>query len=244
LSSLLELRGIEKRFGAISALQGVDLRLEAGEVLGLLGDNGAGKSTLMKVVSGAYRPDKGEYWLDGERVSFRSPQDARSRQLEMVYQDLALCDTLDVAQNIFLGREPKKTLAGLSFIDHRKLHEEAAQVLERLHINVPSTRVKVKHLSGGQRQAIAIGRALTFAPKVLILDEPTAALAVKEVGEVLDLIRKLRDEGVGVILISHRLQDVMAVSDRIMVMYEGRKVAERQSHETNLQEVIELIVQA
>ncbi len=244
MSSLLELRGIEKRFGAISALQGVDLRLEAGEVLGLLGDNGAGKSTLMKVVSGAYRPDKGEYWLDGERVSFRSPQDARSRQLEMVYQDLALCDTLDVAQNIFLGREPKKTLAGLSFIDHHTLHEEAERVLERLHINVPSTRVKVKHLSGGQRQAIAIGRALTFAPKVLILDEPTAALAVKEVGEVLDLIRKLRDEGVGVILISHRLQDVMAVSDRIMVMYEGRKVAERQSHETNLQEVIELIVQA
>jgi simple sugar transport system ATP-binding protein len=162
----------------------------------------------------------------------------------MVYQDLALCDTLDVAQNIFLGREPKKTLAGLSFIDHHTLHEEAERVLERLHINVPSTRVKVKHLSGGQRQAIAIGRALTFAPKVLILDEPTAALAVKEVGEVLDLIRKLRDEGVGVILISHRLQDVMAVSDRIMVMYEGRKVAERQSHETNLQEVIELIVQA
>lgn len=244
MSSLLELRGIEKRFGAISALQGVDLRLEAGEVLGLLGDNGAGKSTLMKVVSGAYRPDKGEYWLDGERVSFRSPQDARSRQLEMVYQDLALCDTLDVAQNIFLGREPKKTLAGLSFIDHHTLHDEAERVLERLHINVPSTKVKVKHLSGGQRQAIAIGRALTFAPKVLILDEPTAALAVKEVGEVLDLIRKLRDEGVGVILISHRLQDVMEVSDRIMVMYEGRNVAERQSADTNLQEIIELIVQA
>lgn len=244
MSSLLELRGIEKRFGAISALQGVDLRLEAGEVLGLLGDNGAGKSTLMKVVSGAYRPDKGEYWLDGERVSFRSPQDARSRQLEMVYQDLALCDTLDVAQNIFLGREPKKTLAGLSFIDHHTLHDKAERVLERLHINVPSTKVKVKHLSGGQRQAIAIGRALTFAPKVLILDEPTAALAVKEVGEVLDLIRKLRDEGVGVILISHRLQDVMEVSDRIMVMYEGRNVAERQSADTNLQEIIELIVQA
>jgi simple sugar transport system ATP-binding protein len=244
LSNLLELSGIEKRFGAIHALQGVDLRLEAGEVLGLLGDNGAGKSTLMKVVSGAYRPDKGEYWLDGERVSFRSPQDARNRQLEMVYQDLALCDTLDVAQNIFLGREPRKKLAGLSFIDHKKLHEQAERVLERLHINVPSTRAKVKHLSGGQRQAIAIGRALTFAPKVLILDEPTAALAVKEVGEVLDLIRNLRNEGVGVILISHRLQDVMAVSDRIMVMYEGRNVAERQSADTNLQEVIELIVQA
>lgn len=241
---MLELSGIEKRFGAIHALQGVDLRLEAGEVLGLLGDNGAGKSTLMKVVSGAYRPDKGTYCLDGEKVSFRSPQDARSRQLEMVYQDLALCDTLDVAQNIFLGREPHKKLAGLSFIDHQKLHAQAEQVLERLHINVPSTRVKVKHLSGGQRQAIAIGRALTFSPKVLILDEPTAALAVKEVGEVLDLIRNLRDEGVGIILISHRLQDVMAVSDRIMVMYEGRNVAERQSVDTNLQEIIELIVQA
>jgi simple sugar transport system ATP-binding protein len=242
--SLLELRNIHKHFGAIQALKGVNLRLEAGEVLGLLGDNGAGKSTLMKVISGAYRPDDGEYLLEGSPVSFRSPQDARKRQLEMVYQDLALCDTLSVAKNIFLGREPTRYLAGLKFVDQARLHANASEVLARLHIKVPSTRVKVRHLSGGQRQAIAIGRALSFAPKVLILDEPTAALAVKEVNEVLDLIRRLRDEGVGIILISHRLQDVMAVSDRIMVMYEGRNVAERNSQDTNLQEVIKLIVQA
>ena len=241
---LLELRGIEKGFGPIQALRGVDLTLLRGEVLGLVGDNGAGKSTLMKVVSGALVPDRGEIVLEGRRVIFRSPQDARRRQLEMVYQDLSLCDTIDVAKNLFLGREPVRSLLGVKLLDHRSLHRKAREILERLHVSVPSTHITVRNLSGGQRQAIAIGRAVSFDPKILILDEPTAALAVKEVEEVLALIRRLKTQGVGVILISHRLQDIMSVSDRIMVMYEGRKVAERQVEETDLQEVIRLIVQA
>jgi simple sugar transport system ATP-binding protein len=241
---ILELKGIKKSFGAIRALRGVDLQLHPGEVLGLLGDNGAGKSTLMKVVSGAYVPDEGTYLLDGREVHFKSPKDARQERLEMVYQDLSLCDSIDVAKNLFLGREPVRKILGLKFLDHNRLHEEAQEILERLHIKVPSTHVTVKNLSGGQRQAIAIGRAVSFNPKVLILDEPTAALAVREVDEVLSLIRRLRDQGVGIILISHRLQDVMAASDRIMFMYEGSKVAERKTSETNLEEVIRLIVQA
>ncbi len=241
-AALLQLNGIAKSFGPITALQGVDLRLDRGEVLGLVGDNGAGKSTLMKVISGAYVPDRGDYLLEGAPVRFRSPRDARRERVEMVYQDLSLCDSVDVAKNIFLGREPVRRIAGLPFIDHRRLHAEARKILDRLHIKVASTRIPVKNLSGGQRQAIAIGRSVSFDPKLLILDEPTAALAVKEVGEVLDLIRRLRDQGVGVILISHRLQDVMEVSDRIMVMFEGKKVAERATDDTSLEEVIRLIV--
>ena len=241
---VLELTGIEKRFGPIVALSGVDLTLRAGEVLGVVGDNGAGKSTLMKVISGAYVPDGGTYRLDGEEVRFRSPADARAQHLEMVYQDLSLCDTIDVARNLFLGREPTRRILGLPLLDHAKLHSQAQEVLERLQIKVPSTHAKVKNLSGGQRQAIAIGRSVASDPKVLILDEPTAALAVKEVGEVLDLIRRLKSHGVGVILISHRLQDVLEVTDRIMFMFEGRKVAERPTSDTDLEEVIKLIVQA
>ena len=241
---VLELKQIEKSFGPIQALRGVDLQLRPGEVLGLLGDNGAGKSTLMKVVSGAYTPDNGAYLLNGKEVHFTSPQEARRERLEMVYQDLSLCDTLDVARNLFLGREPVRNVLGARFLDHRKLHSEAEAILERLHVRVPSTRVVVKNLSGGQRQAIAIGRAVSFEPKVLILDEPTAALAVREVNEVLELIRRLRNEGVGVIFISHRLQDVMAVCDRLVFMSEGRNVAERRTSETTLEEVIQLIVQA
>ena len=241
---LLELKNIQKSFGPIQALRGVDLKLYPGEVVGLLGDNGAGKSTLMKVVSGAYTPDSGTYLLAGQEVHFASPKEARRERLEMVYQDLALCDTLDVARNLFLGREPVRTLLGARFLDHRKLHRDAEAVLGRLHARVPSTRVAVKNLSGGQRQAIAIGRAVSFDPKVLILDEPTAALAVREVGEVLELIRRLSGEGVGVILISHRLQDVLAVCDRLVFMYDGRNVAERRVAETTLEETIQLIVQA
>jgi simple sugar transport system ATP-binding protein len=241
---VLELRNIDKSFGPIQALRGIDLQLYPGEVLGLLGDNGAGKSTLMKVVSGAYTPDRGSYQLDGREVRFTSPRDARRERLEMVYQDLSLCDTLDVARNLFLGREPVRSVLGLQLLDHSRLHQEAEMMLERLHVRVPSTRVTVKNLSGGQRQAIAISRAVAFNPKVLILDEPTAALAVREVNEVLDLIRRLRAEGVSIILISHRLQDVMAVCDRLVFMYDGQNVAERRTSETTLEEVIQLIVQA
>jgi simple sugar transport system ATP-binding protein len=239
---LLELKHITKSYGPIQSLRGVDLTLNAGEVLGLVGDNGAGKSTLMKVVSGAVVPDSGEYLLESTPMHFRSPQEAREKNIEMVYQDLSLCDTMDVAKNLFLGREPVRNLAGLRFVDHHTLHSKAQKILDDLKITVPSTRVTVKNLSGGQRQAIAIGRAVSFSPKILILDEPTAALAVKEVNEVLELIGRLKAQGVGVILISHRLQDIMQVTDRIMVMYEGQNVAERMTRETTLEEIIRLIV--
>jgi simple sugar transport system ATP-binding protein len=239
---LLELNNITKSYGPIHSLRGVNLTLNAGEVLGLVGDNGAGKSTLMKVVSGAVVPTAGEYLLESTPVHFRSPQEAKGKHIEMVYQDLSLCDTMDVAKNLFLGREPVHNLAGLHFIDHQTLHSKAKKILDDLKITVPSTRVTVKNLSGGQRQAIAIGRAVSFQPKILILDEPTAALAVKEVNEVLELIGRLKAQGVGIILISHRLQDIMQVTDRIMVMYEGQNVAERKTKETTLEEIIRLIV--
>ncbi len=240
--ALLRLERIEKSFGAIRALSGVNLILEPGEVLGLAGDNGAGKSTLMKVLSGAIVPDKGRIFFEGQQVRFNSPRESRRLGIEMVYQDLSLCDTINVAKNLFLGREPVKKFLGLRFLNEIALHRQAKQILDNLSISVTSTRALVKTLSGGQRQAVAIGRTVLFNPKILIMDEPTAALAVKEVRKVLDLIRLLKTRGVAIILISHRLQDIMEVADRIMVMYEGEKVAERKAGETSLEELIRLIV--
>ncbi len=236
------MRSIKKSFGSIDALRGVDLELGAGEVLGLVGDNAAGKSTLTKVLSGALVPDAGEIRVNGETMVFRSPADARQHRIEMVYQDLSLCDTIDVAGNLFLGREPKQKLLGLTFLDRRRMHESAAEILNGLDIRVDSTRHVVSNLSGGQRQSIAIGRAVSFDPAVLIMDEPTSALAVAEVEAVLSLIQRVSKRGVGVILITHRLQDLFRVCDRIMVMYEGRKVAERKIEETSLEDLVKLIV--
>ena len=216
---------ISKSFGAIKSLDQVNLTLRAGEVLGLVGDNGAGKSTLSKMLSGALVPDSGRIVLDGPEVRFASPADARRERVEMVYQDLSLCDTVDVAGNLLLGREPKRRILGVPLMDKRKMHAEAARMLEHLGIRMPSTRLKVENLSGGQRQSIAIGRAVSFDPLVLIMDEPTAALAVAEVDAVLDLIKTVSAKGVSVILITHRLQDLFVVCDRIMVLYEGRNVA-------------------
>ncbi|MHA1566601.1 MAG: ATP-binding cassette domain-containing protein [Alphaproteobacteria bacterium] len=236
------MRGIHKSFGSIDALRGVDLELAPGEVLGLVGDNAAGKSTLTKILAGTLVPDSGQIQVDGEDVAFRSPADARRRHIEMVYQDLSLCDTIDVAGNLFLGREPQKSVLGMNFLDRRRMHQSAAEILASLEIRVDSTRHIVSNLSGGQRQSIAIGRAVSFEPQILIMDEPTSALAVAEVEAVLALIRRISQRGVGVILITHRLQDLFRVCDRIMVMYEGTNVAERNIHETSLEEVIRLIV--
>lgn len=238
----VRMRGICKRYGTIQSLDGVDLDLRAGEVLGLVGDNGAGKSTLSKVLSGAVVPDEGSIEIDGEPVRFESPADARRAHVEMAYQDLSLCDTVDVAGNLFLGREPLRRLLGLPFLNRTAMHAEAARMLDGLGIRIADTRLKVENLSGGQRQSIAIGRAVAFDPSVLILDEPTAALAVAEVEAVLALIRRVSENGVSVILITHRLQDLFLVCDRIMVMYEGRKVAERAAGETSIEEIVNLIV--
>ena len=238
----VRMRGIFKRYGAIQTLDDVSLDLAPGEVLGLVGDNGAGKSTLSKVLSGAVVPDGGTIEIDGTPVTFASPADARAQHVEMVYQDLSLCDTVDVAGNLFLGREPRRRILGLPFLDKPRMRADATAMLQSLGIVVPDLSVQVENLSGGQRQSIAIGRAASFAPKVLIMDEPTAALAVAEVEAVLDLIRTVSAKGVSVILITHRLQDLFLVCDRLQVMYEGRSIAERAIPDTNLEEVVDLIV--
>ncbi len=240
--SRVRMTGISKRYGALQSLDGAHLTLAPGEVLGLVGDNGAGKSTLSKVLSGAVIPDAGTIEIDGRPVSFASPADARAARIEMVYQDLALCDTVDVAGNLFLGREPKWRLAGVPMLDKKRMHAAARDMLSGLGIVIPDTHTTVENLSGGQRQSIAIGRAVSFDPSVLIMDEPTAALAVAEVEAVLDLIRTVSARGVSVILITHRLQDLFLVCDRIQVMYEGRNVAERRVEDTNIEEVVNLIV--
>ena len=233
---------ITKRYGPVLSLDDVSLELRAGEVLGVVGDNGAGKSTLTKILSGAVIPDAGKIFLEGREVHFGSPADARRERIEMVYQDLSLCDTIDVSGNVMLGREVTRRVLGVPFLDKKKMRALSSEMLDGLGIRIPAPRTKVEYLSGGQRQSIAIGRAASFDPLVLIMDEPTAALAVAEVDAVLDLIRKVSQNGVSVILITHRLQDLFLVCDRLMVLYEGRRVAERMIGETTIEEVVNLIV--
>lgn len=234
----ISLRGIRKTFGSHQALRGVDLDIYPGECLGLVGDNAAGKSTLTKIISGAYIPDDGSITLEGQDVRFTGPADARDRNIEMVFQDLSLCDHIDVVGNLFLGRELTKG----PFLDRPRMMEEARAMLDALEIRIPRLGARVEKLSGGQRQAIAIARAASFNPKVLIMDEPTSALAVAEVEAVLALINRVKAKGVSVILITHRLQDLFRVCDRIAVMYEGTKVAERDIGKTDLQDLVQLIV--
>lgn len=235
----LSLRGIRKGFGAVQALRGVDLDVFGGECLGLVGDNAAGKSTLSKVMSGAVLPDAGSIALAGQPVRFTGPADARARGVEMVYQDLSLCDTVDVAGNLFLGREHTRALG---LLDKPRMRREGRAMLDALGIRLPDLRASVASLSGGQRQCIAIARAAAFGPRVLLLDEPTSALAVAEVEAVLALIRRVTAQGVAVVLVTHRLQDLFRVCDRIAFMYEGAKIAERPAASTTLDEVVSLIV--
>jgi simple sugar transport system ATP-binding protein len=228
----VEMRGIRKSYGALDVLQGVDLTVGRGEVVGLVGDNGAGKSTLMKMLAGAVIPDAGEIRVDGAALNGSGPRAARTAGIEMVYQDLALCNDVDVAGNLFLGREIYHPLSRR--LDHKRMHEEAAEDLATLHIRIKDTRQLVANMSGGQRQAIAIARAVTFEPKVLVLDEPTAALAAREVEMTLQLIRDVSSRGVSVVLITHRLQDLFEVADRFVVLYEGVNHRELEPSETDL----------
>lgn len=235
---LLEMRSIAKQFGAITALDQVDLKLYPGEVLGVVGDNGAGKSTLMKVLSGLYTASAGELIFQGDPITLNSPKDARNVGIEMVYQDLALAGNLPVYENIYLGREPGTQKFGFNIVDTKLSRKMAMEHLDRLHINIKSVDQKVEQLSGGQAQAVAIARATAFDARIVIMDEPTAALAIKEVGKVLDLIKRLRDNGTSVILISHRMDDVFFVCDRVMALFHGRNFEEAAIGDTNRNEVI------
>lgn len=234
---LIELTAITKSYGPVKSLQGVHLRLGTGEVLGVVGDNGAGKSTLMKILAGAVQHDEGEMRVKGQPVRFSTPLQAQQQRIGIVYQDLALCDTLDVASNLFLGREPRRG----PFLDRRTMHERAARILADLHVKVTSTYQEIGQLSGGQRQTVAIARAVSFRPDVLILDEPTAALAVAEVESVLSLITEVAAAGVGVILVTHRLQDLFRVCDRITVMYEGESVDDVPIGDLDIESLVGLI---
>jgi simple sugar transport system ATP-binding protein len=236
---IVEMRGIDKAFGAVQALRRVDLRLMPREILGLVGDNAAGKSTLMKILTGAYPRDAGEILIDGRPTHFRSPHDSRDAGIEMIYQDFALCGNMDVAQNVFLGRWPRRGL----FIDRRKMYAQANAVLARLKVDVNSVYQKVESLSGGRQQSVAIARAISFDPKVVILDEPTANLSSAATKRVLETMTELKRQGVAQIIISHRLTDIFEVGDRIMVLKRGANVGERRTSETSEEEVLELIVQ-
>jgi len=221
------MRGVKKSFGAVQALRGVDLVLHHGEVLGLVGDNAAGKSTLMKVLTGAYIADEGEIFIEGQKVHITKPEDSRRLGIEMVYQDFALANNLDVASNVFLGREVVRlNLGPVRIMNKGYMERESKRLIERLKIDIASVRQKVENLSGGQRQAVAIGRATAFQAKVIIMDEPTAALSAAAVGQVLDLVRELKAQGCSIIIISHRLEDIYQVGDRVMVLRHGRKVAD------------------
>lgn len=240
----LSMEGVIKRFGGVVALDAVDFELRRGEVMALVGDNGAGKSTLIKTLAGAYQPDEGRIEIDGQPVRFASPQDAWQRGVATIFQELALAGKMTIADNIFLGRELTRRIAGIPFLDRRAMHRSSVELLERLDVVVPSVQTWVEHLSGGQRQGVAIARALNIDADLIIMDEPTAALAVAEVRKVLEFVKTLRRQGKSVVLISHNIQDVFEVSDRITVLRRGRRIGLLETQKTTPEEVVGLITGA
>jgi len=241
---LVEMRGISRAFGGVAALQNVDLTVYRNEVVALLGDNGAGKSTLIKILAGALSADTGEILLDGAKVSIDSPRDAKDLGIETVYQDLALCDNLDVPTNLFLGRELMRPILGplLSIFDRRKMASETRDLLGRLRIELGSLQIPVRGLSGGQRQSVAIAKSVYFNAKLVIMDEPTAALGVRQTEKVLGLVRELRQSGLAIVYISHILEDVFRVADRMVVLKNGRKVGERLTARTDRDEIVRMMI--
>ncbi len=235
---LLELRGVNKSFGPVQVLQDVGFAARAGEVTALVGDNGAGKSTLVKCISGTYPIESGEYFFDGQPVSVHSPRDAAALGIEIVYQDLALCDNLDVVQNMFLGRERMRGIV----VDENSMEQQAAETLASLSVRtLKSVRQRVSSLSGGQRQTVAIAKAVLWNSKVVVLDEPTAALGVAQTAQVLALVRRLADRGLAVVLITHNMLDVLQVADRVATLYLGRMAAIVNRKDVNQQQLVELI---
>ncbi len=240
---LIETKDITKRFGGLTAVNKVSFGVAPGEVVALLGDNGAGKSTLVKMLSGVHHPDGGYIYYNGEEITLNTPMDALAMGIETIYQDLALAENLNVYSNIFLGREKTRKYLGIfNVLDHTYMYDESMEVLDKLDIKVPSLRNNVRTLSGGQRQAVAISRSIYWNAKVLIMDEPTAALGVSQQQQVLDLVMSLKEHGIAIILISHQMHDVFSVADRLIVMRQGEKVGDLVRKETNTEEVVNLIV--
>ena len=237
---ILHLMHINKRFGAVQALSDVEFEVYQGEVVGLVGDNGAGKSTLVKIIAGAYQPDSGTYLFDGKEVHITSPREATDLGIQTVYQDLALCDNLDVVANMYLGREQTKN----GTLDEVEMERETLRHVRDLHVRIPSVRRQIGTMSGGQRQSVAVARAVMWNSKVVLLDEPTAALGVEQTQQVKELISRLRDNGLGVVVISHNLADVFDVADRIVVLRLGRRAATFTTHTTNAEQVVAAITGA
>ena len=246
MAPLLQCVNLTKKFGGLTAVDSVSLDINIGEAVGLVGDNGAGKSTLIKMISGVYHADGGDIIYENRKVVFTGPREARDMGIETIYQDLALAENLDVGSNIFLGREIKRRYLGglVQTLDRSKMRVESDKVLSRLDIHIPSLSQQIRNLSGGQRQAVAIARTIYWNAKMVIMDEPTAALGVAEQRKVLRTVRTLVDQGVPVIIISHNMQDVFAVADRIVVMRRGKKVGERVAAKTNPDEIVSLMVGA
>ena len=241
--AVLELAGISKHFGAIQAVSDVSLAIEPGEVVGLMGDNGAGKSTLVKMIAGNFPPSQGTMRMDGREIVLHRPLDARRHGIEIVHQDLALCDNLTAAANVFLGREMRTGIGPISVLDYGAMYRRAGKLFAELKSET-RPRDLIKQMSGGQRQAVAIARTMLADAKLVLMDEPTAAISVRQVAEVLNHIRHLRDQGIAVVLISHRMPDVFSVADRIIVLRRGRKVADKRIVSSSPEEVTGLITGA
>ena len=241
--SVLRLEQVSKHFGAIQALNDLSVEIQKGEVVGLMGDNGAGKSTLVKVIAGNFRPSHGRIFMEDREVTFHRPVEAREQGIEIVYQDLALCDNLTAAVNVFLGREMTRRIGPFKIMDYRGMNEVAGRLFKELK---SETRPKdlVRDMSGGQRQAVAIARTRLSSADIVLMDEPTAAISVRQVAEVLNLIQELKKQGVAVVLISHRMPDVFAVADRIIVLRRGNKVADKRVADTSPEEITGLITGA
>jgi len=238
---IIEMKGICKRFGGVQALRNVDLELRRGEIMGIVGDNGAGKSTLMKILSGAYLADEGEIYIDGQKAHIHNPQDAFNLGISMIYQDLALFDNLDVARNIFIGRElvrgPFKV-----FMDKKRMYRRAEEVIRDLRVDIKSPKLNVARMSGGQRQMVACARATAFKSKVLIMDEPTAALGVTEASKLLELIRNLKEMELSILLITQRIPDILAIADRVFVLKGGQRQDILDVSQVCLDDVVTMIV--